>query len=101
MTPTPAMTAVELSDLLIRYRVERNSLEQHKAKTFPCGTPVVVSCPRYRGPGIASHSDGCPADQLPVRLPNDNVWWYPLEACSVKPLRKENASGVIDEEELK
>lgn len=95
------MTAVELSDLLIRYRVERNSLEHYKAKAFPSGTPVVVSCPRYRGPGISARADGCPADQLPVRLGNGNVWWYPLEDCRVAPVRKENASGMIDEEELK
>lgn len=58
-------------------------LKHHKGTRFPAGSNVIVKAPRYKGPGVVAGDSECPADHLAVRLPNGNVWFYPLECCSL------------------
>lgn len=75
----PEVTAEVDVNWVKRYRHWQSRLERAKELIFKPGTKVVVNCDRYRGPGVVTREDGCPADHLPVRVPNGNVWWYPLE----------------------
>lgn len=75
------MTAPGLDRLLAEFRERRDLLKSYRNQTFPSGTPVQVDCKRYTGPGKVVDDPDCPPDCLPVRVPNGNVWWYPLEAC--------------------
>lgn len=72
----------EMYLLALQVRTAGIQLQELKAAEFPRGCLVYVRAPRYTGYGIASIEDGCPPDQLPVRLENENVWWYPVECCS-------------------
>lgn len=62
-----------------RYRHWQSRLERAKELIFKRGTKVVVNCERYQGPGVVVLNSECPPDRLPVRIPNGNVWFYPLE----------------------
>lgn len=80
-------SSVGSTNWLGRYRRALKALEKWKAKRFYHGTPVIVSCERYEGPGIAVSDGQCPPDRVAVSLPNGNTWWYDVE--SVRP----NAKG--------
>lgn len=71
---------VKAGSLLAQYRRSVKSLEILKAKHFHHGTPVIVDCARYKGPGIAVTDGECWPDHVAVSLPNGNTWRYPLEA---------------------
>ena len=76
-----------LEALLTSYRACHNALVIHRTQQFPSGTEVKVNVPgRYVGPGVAVQ-DGCPADQVAVRLPNGNTWWYPLDCVQAKEVK--------------
>lgn len=77
-----------MKSILKRYRAALAALEKARAKRFYHGTPVLVSCRRYSGPGTAVTDNQCPPDQVAVLLPNGNVWWYPIEA--LRPLKTEH-----------
>lgn len=78
--PSPSR---RLTRLLRRYRQSVKSLEKLKAREFYHGTPVMVSCDRYVGPGVAVTDGDCWPDHVAVSLPNGNTWRYPIE--SVRP----------------
>jgi len=77
-----------VSTLAFQVRSHARQLEKYKDELFPCRKTVMVDCDRYRGLGVATRWDGCPADQLPVMLPNGNTWFYPVEACHPVPLEQ-------------
>ncbi len=68
--------------LLSIYDEADAALRGYANEHFPVGSFVYVKAPSYVGYGIASREDSCPADKLPVFLPNGNVWWYPLAGIS-------------------
>lgn len=70
-------------DLVDLFAKAKKDLEDFKAKNFPFYAPVMVNSQRYEGPGIVWNDENCPPDKLAVRLPNDNVWWYPVCDCEV------------------
>ena len=72
--------AVRWSAWLGRYRRALDELEKCKSERYYHGTPVMVDCPRYKGPGVAVTDNQCPPDQVAVSLENGNTWWYPMEA---------------------
>lgn len=61
------------------YREVKSRMEWYKDTYFPTGAIVWVKDERYTGVGIVALWDGCPPDQVAVRLENRNVWCYPLE----------------------
>lgn len=73
--------AVKARSVMMRFRAARRALERYKGDRFYPGTPVVVDCARYTGPGMAVTDNQCPEDQVAVRVPSGNVWWYPIEYC--------------------
>lgn len=70
-------------DLVDLFAKAKKDLEDFKAKNFPFYAPVMVNSQRYEGPGVVWNDENCPPDKLAVRLPNDNVWWYPVCDCEV------------------
>ncbi len=51
-------------------------------RCFPHGTILDVDAPTFHGIGIVDWRDYVgPADNLPVRLENGNVWWYHVAHC--------------------
>ena len=67
------------------YRCAREALDKYRSETFPVGTKVYVNHQRYQGPGMIALRNietGC--DQLPVLLPNGNVWWYEMETVRIR-----------------
>lgn len=68
-------------ELVARYEVACDELKLFKRDTYKPGMPVEVDTDRYRGPGIVALDGACPPNQLPVRLGNGNVWWYPIQDC--------------------
>lgn len=83
-----ASKQLAISMLALQVRSHSRQLEELKGELFPCRKTVVVDCDRYRGIGVATRWDGCPADQLPVILPNGNTWFYPVESCRPLPLQE-------------
>lgn len=65
------------------YRTMRDRLLEARAAEFKSGRGVRVVSDRYNGYGMVVDDDGCPPDQLAVKLENGNTWWYPLEGCSL------------------
>ena len=66
--------------MLDRWREASKSLLEERIENLPVGIAVVVDCPQYKGPGIiVPTSQDCPPDKIPVLLPNENIWWYPID----------------------
>lgn len=61
----------------------RDRLVEARHHEFKPGRAARVINERYRGYGLIVVDDGCPVDQLAVKLENGNTWWYPLEDCSI------------------
>lgn len=80
-SPT-ASPGVRCRDLLCRWRETTRLLREWKDSEFPIGSMVYVDCPRYRGYGLVTADSECRDENLPVRLENGNVWWYPVDACT-------------------
>lgn len=68
---------------LRRFRTAREQLTEARQQEYPAGRGVRVVNERYNGYGMIAEDDGCPVDQLAVKLENGNTWWYPLEDCSL------------------
>ena len=66
------------------YRRQLAKLTALVMLNFPVGTHVEVNHGRYRGPGRIVPSYSCPPDQVAVLLPNDNIWFYPVESVTRK-----------------
>ena len=56
------MTEPGLARLLTEFRERRDLLKSYREQTFPSGTPVLVDCKRYTGPGTVVHDSDCPLD---------------------------------------
>lgn len=65
------------------YQTARDRLLEARAAEFKPGRGVRVINERYSGYGLIVNDEGCPPDQLAVKLENKNTWWYPLEDCSL------------------
>lgn len=78
---TPRPPGTQALALVDGYRNFAEALKQFRETKFKIGERVSVDAGRYRGPGIVASDSSCPPDQLPVRLENGNVWWYPIECC--------------------
>lgn len=68
---------------LTTYRKYREWLKEARETEFKTGRPVRVINERFNGYGLVTTDENCPLDWLPVKLENNNVWWYPLEDCSL------------------
>lgn len=66
-----------------QFQTAKERLLETKQREFPVGRGVRVVHERYNGYGMIMADDGCPIDQLAVRLENGNTWWYPLDSCSL------------------
>lgn len=66
-----------------QYQTAKERLVEARHNEFPIGRGVRVVHERYNGYGIIVEDDGCPVDQLAVKLENGNTWWYPLDSCSL------------------
>ena len=78
-----AMTATErldINDMVRSYLTAERRLLAVRQKFFHQGKPVMVRSGRYDGPGVVDH-DGimCHLTCVPVRIPNGNVWYYPVD----------------------
>lgn len=65
------------------YERVRDSLREARDVEFKPGRSVRVINERYHGYGMIVADDSCPLDQIAVQLENGNVWWYPVEDCSI------------------
>ncbi len=75
----------ELAEALMSsFQCIRTHLEEYKAKSLPSGTEVTVKCDRYDGPGVVVSEDDCPIQQVAVKLPNGNTWWYDVNQVTPK-----------------
>lgn len=69
----------DTASLVARYRRAVEALEGLKSQHFYRGLPVTVDCDQYKGPGFITTDGRCRPDQVAVRLPNGNTWWYGIE----------------------
>lgn len=72
---------MNIQTLAERFRAARAALVDARDAKFPRGMRVVVAAPQYHGPGVVVRA-GCSPDQVAVRIPNENTWWYPVECVS-------------------
>ena len=75
------MTAVdgmddELKELVCNYMKALEKIQDWKKDMFPTGTVVYVEHDSYKGFGIVVSDMECYPTKVPVRLQNDNIWWY-------------------------
>lgn len=77
-----------LMDRLRNFRHAEKKMREARDAEFAPGRAVRVISARFNGFGWIVRDSGCPLDQLPVQLENGNVWWYPLEDCTLA--RREN-----------
>lgn len=68
---------------LRQYQTAKERLTEARQREFPVGRGVRVVHERYNGYGMIVEDDGCPVDQLAVKLENGNTWWYSLDSCSL------------------
>ena len=74
-----------LAEEVLLFRAIAEDLRRFRQTWYPAGKVVQVECGQFKGYGItAGQDDSAPADQLPVRLENGNVWWYPIECCCLR-----------------
>lgn len=66
-----------------QYQTAKERLIEARQREFPTGRGVRVIHERFNGYGMIVEDDGCPVDQLAVKLENGNTWWYPLDSCSL------------------
>jgi hypothetical protein len=72
-----------LMSRLRSFETARDRLREARATEFKPGRGVSVSNDRYHGYGLIVADEGCPLDQIAVKLVNGNTWWYPIEDCSL------------------
>jgi hypothetical protein len=77
-SPIEPLPAVPIDRFVRQYEDARENLIDAKWGAFPIGTPVLVDCPQYSGPGIITQEANTPPNKVAVRLENGNVWWYPI-----------------------
>lgn len=85
------MTSGILRARLAAFRKAAERLKEARDAEFKAGRAVRVN--RESGHhlyGLVTTNDGCPLDQLAVRLENGNVWWYPLDDCHA--MRRDDCS---------
>lgn len=76
------MTATERLEI---NNAARSFLEQERLllsvrqRFFPQGRPVMVRSDRYDGPGVVDHDGMCHLTCVPVRIPNGNVLYCPVD----------------------
>lgn len=75
-------TAIIISRLR-QFQTAKERLIEARRREFPSGRGVRVVDERYNGYGMIVDDDGCPVDQLAVKLENGNTWWYSLDSCSL------------------
>lgn len=70
-----------LASVLSSYRQSASTLREFNQSRYRTGQFVRVDDPRFKGVGmVAPRSSEIPPDLVPVRLENDNVWWYRIES---------------------
>lgn len=77
------MATAIIMERLRQYQNTKQRLTEARQREFPSGRGVRVINERYNGYGMITDDDGCPPDQLAVKLENGNTWWYPLDDCSL------------------
>lgn len=77
------MASAITTERLRQYRNARERLIEARQREFPVGRGVRVAHERFHGYGLIVDDDGCPLDQLAVKLENGNTWWYELDTCSL------------------
>ena len=75
-------TSILLSRLQ-RFQEARDRLREARDAEFRPGRGARVINDRYNGYGLVVRDEGCPLDQIAVKLENGNTWWYPIEDCSL------------------
>lgn len=69
-----------LADIMTRYNQAVNDLREYRAAHFKRGQFVRVNSPSFHGIGmVCAMSSEVPPNMVPVKLENDNTWWYPIE----------------------
>ena len=72
------MTHETLRSVIEDYRRAEVVLRTFKREHFRTGQRVLVDAERYTGPGVVVVHSRCPITQIPVLLPNSNVWFYDM-----------------------
>jgi len=80
----PKKPIVPIQDLLSNYRLAKCELEIYRNRLVK-KRHVTVNAPRYHGPGVAVLDFECPPEMVAVRLPNKNVWFYPIDTVTPTP----------------
>jgi hypothetical protein len=76
------MTATERLDIrgmVSSFLTAERQLLSVRQRFFPRGRPVMVRSERYTGPGVVDNDGLCHLTCVPVRIPNGNVWYYPVD----------------------
>jgi hypothetical protein len=73
---------IDLPSLMRNYHEVVSKVEEWKARHLRPGMFVKVNDTRFRGHGFIVMNSGCPVHEVPVKLENGNVWWYPVESLT-------------------
>lgn len=77
-TPLP-LPGMPLAEIVASYHAAVESLHEYRMARYKVGQFVRVNDARFKGIGmVCAYSSEIPPHKLPVRLENDNVWWYDL-----------------------
>lgn len=77
----PAAPCSGLAEIVASYHAAVKSLHEYRTARYKSGQFVRVNDARFKGVGmVCAYSSEIPPNKLPIRLENNNVWWYDLES---------------------
>lgn len=74
-----ATERLEINETVRSFLAAERQLLAVRQRFFPQGKPVMVRSGRYDGPGVVDHNGMCHLACVPVRVPNGNLWYYPVD----------------------
>jgi len=74
-----ATERLEINETVRSFLAAERQLLAVRQRFFPQGKPVMVRSGRYDGPGVVDHDGMCHLACVPVRVPNGNLWYYPVD----------------------
>lgn len=78
-TELPATPGSGLVEIVASYHAAVKALHEYRMARYKSGQFVRVNDARFKGIGmVCAYSSEVPPHKLPVRLENNNVWWYDL-----------------------
>lgn len=89
------MTATErheINETVRSFLAQERQLLSVRQRFFPQGKPVMVFAKTYDGPGVVDHDGMCHLTCVPVKIPNGNVWYYPVDCVEPVDVAQEGGA---------